>query len=298
LAPSHSRPSRKVARWLRIGLLSGLLLLVGAAAIVYLLSELALRRTYTEPRVDIVVPSDSQSVLEGHRLAQVRGCSGGCHGANTEGGVFIDNLLLAHLVAPNLTIAVRRYSNADLERIIRRGVRPDGLSVIGMPSEMFSGLTDEDLGKILAYLRSVPVLPGPAAERRLGPLARVGFVMGKLAPAAELVRRASLLTGIWPPDGDSTASGGYLARTSCTECHGLDLRGSDPAPDLRIAAGYSLEAFRDLMRTGKALGDRELPLMSPVARQRFRHFTDEELRDLYAFLVARAAQRGSAAPDS
>ena len=287
-----------ILRWLRIGFLSALVLVVGASAIVYLLSELALRRTYTEPSVDIAVPNDSQSVREGHRLAQVRGCAGGCHGANTEGGIFIDNLLLARLVAPNLTTAVRRYSNADLERIIRRGVRPDGLSVIGMPSEMFSGLTDEDLGKILAYLRSVPVLPGPAAERRLGPLARVGFVMGKLTPAAELVRRARPLTGMWPPHGDSTALGGYLARTSCTECHGLDLGGGDPAPDLRIAAGYSLEAFTDLMRTGKALGDRELPLMSPVARQRFSHFTDEELQELYAFLVARAAQRDSASPSS
>jgi len=289
---------KEILRWLRIGLLSGLLLLLGAGAIVYLLSELIVRRTYAEPRVDIVVPSDSQSVLEGHRLALVRGCSGGCHGANTEGGVFIDNLLLARLVAPNLTAAVRRYSNADLARIIRRGVRPDGLSVIGMPSEMFSALTDEDLGEILAYLRSVPLLPGPAAERRLGPVARVGFVMGKLLPAAELVRRATLLTGIWPQEGDSTSPGGYVARTSCTECHGLDLRGSDPAPDLRIAAGYSLEAFRGLMRTGKALGNRELPLMSSVARQRFSHFTDQELRELYAFLVARATKRDSASPGS
>jgi len=89
------------------------------------------------------------------------------------------------------------------------------------------------------------------------------------------------------------ARGAYLARTSCTECHGLDLRGSDPAPDLRIAAAYSLEAFRGLMRSGKALGNRELPLMSSVARERFTHFTDRELRELYAFLIVRAAKRDS-----
>lgn len=278
---------KDILHWLRLGFLSVVLLLVVAGAIVYLLSERVLRRTYTEPQVDILVPSDSQSVLEGHRLALIRGCSGGCHGANIEGGVFIDDLLLARLVAPNLTAAVRRYSNADIVRIVRRGVRPDGFSVIGMPSEMFSGLTDEDLGEILAYLRSVPPRPGPAPERRLGPLARLAFVAGKLRPAAELVGRATLLTGIWPQDGDSTARGAYLARTSCTECHGLDLRGSDPAPDLRIAAGYSFEAFRGFMRTGKALGNRELPLMSSVARQRFSHFTDPELRELYAFLIAR-----------
>jgi cytochrome c553 len=288
---------KDILHWLRLALLSVLLLPIVAGAIVYLLSERILRRTYTERRVDLIVPGDSQSVLEGHRLAQVRGCSGGCHGANIEGGVFIDNWLLARLVAPNLTTAVRRYSNADLTRIIRRGVRPDGSSVIGMPSEMFSGLTDEDLGEILAYLQSVPPSSGPAPERRLGPIARVGFLAGKLTPAAELVRRASRLTGIWPKDGAPTALGGYLARTSCTECHGLDLRGSDhPAPDLRIAAGYSFEAFKGLMRTGKALGNRKLPLMSAVARTRFSHFTDQELRELYAFLIARAATTPVLAP--
>jgi mono/diheme cytochrome c family protein len=211
-----------------------------------------------------------------------------------EGGVFINNVLLARLVAPNLTTTVRKYSNADLARIIRRGVRPDGSSVIGMPSEMFSGLTDEDLGKMLAYLRSVPPHPGPAPERRLGPIARVAFVAGKLRPAAELVRKGDLMTGTYPPDDDSNAAGGYLARTSCTECHGLDLQGGDTAPDLRIAAGYSFEAFTGLMRRGKALGNRELPLMSRVARGRFSHFTDQELLVLYAYLVARATIPDSA----
>jgi cytochrome c553 len=280
-------------RWLRIGFFSVFLLLVVAGAVIYLLSERILRRAYPEPRIDIVVPSDSQSSIEGRRLSMIRGCSGGCHGMEIEGGVFIDNLLLARLVAPNLTAAVRKYSNADLARIIWRGVRPDGSSVIGMPSEMFSGLTDGDLGKIIAYLRSVPPHTGPAPERRLGPIARFAFVAGKLRPAAELARKADLLADIYPQNGDATAAGGYLARTSCTECHGLDLRGGDTAPDLGIAAGYSFEAFADLMRKGKALGNRELPLMSRVARGRFSHFTDQELRALYSYLIARAQHHPS-----
>jgi cytochrome c553 len=284
---------KRILYWFRLGFLSVVLLLAVAGAIVYLVSERLLRKTYAVQGVAVVVPSDSQSVSEGHRLARVRGCSGGCHGADVEGGVFIDNPLLARLVAPNLTAAVRRYSNSDLERIIRRGVRPDGFSVIGMPSEMFTGLTDEDLGDILAYLWSVPPRSGPDPARRLGPVARLAFVAGKLRPAAELVGRATLLTGIWPHDGDSTARGAYLARTSCTECHGLDLRGSDPAPDLRIAAGYSFEAFSGLMRRGQGLGNRELPLMSSVARQRFSHFTDQELRELYAYLIVRGAEADS-----
>jgi cytochrome c553 len=279
---------KRIMRWFRFGALSVVLLLALGSAIVYVLSERMLRRDYTEPRVEIAVPEDSISMREGHRLALIHGCAT-CHGTEVNGAVFIDDPLLARLIAPNLTAAVRSYANADVVRIIRRGVRPDGSSVIGMPSEMFSGLTDADLGKILAYLSSTPPRPGLGPERRLGPVARIGFVVGKLRPAAELVRRAGQLSGSWPQDADSTAPGAYLARTSCTECHGLELRGEDRAPDLRIAASYSFEAFTELMRRGKALGNRELPLMSQVARRRFRHFTDQELRKLYTYLVARAA---------
>jgi cytochrome c553 len=279
---------KRIMRWFGFMALSLVLLLVLGSAILYALSERILRRTYTEPRVEIAVPRDSMSIKEGHRLALIRGCAT-CHGADVNGAVFIDHPLLARLIAPSLTAAVRSYANADLVRIIRRGVRPDGSSVIGMPSEMFSGLTDADLGRILAYLSGTPPRPGLSPERRLGPVARFAFVAGKLRPAAELVRRAGRLSGSWPRDPDSTAPGAYLARTSCTECHGLGLRGGDQAPDLRIAAGYSFEAFTELLREGKALGNRELPLMSEVARSRFRHFTDRELRNLYTYLVACAA---------
>jgi len=276
-----------ILRWLRIGFLSLVLALVLAGAIVYLLSERVLRRTYVEPLVTIALPADPGSIAEGRRLALIRGCAT-CHGGNLEGGVFIDNLLLARLVAPDLTAAVRKYSNADLVRIVRRGVRPDGSSVIGMPSEMFSGLSDADLGKILAYLRSEPLHQGLGPERRLGPIARLGFAAGRLRPAAELVRRADQVADAWPRSSDSTTWGAYLARTSCTECHGPDLGGGDKAPDLRVAAGYSFEAFTGLMRQGTALGNRELPLMSEVARRRFHYFTDQELRALHAYLTARA----------
>jgi hypothetical protein len=55
-----------------------------------------------------------------------------------------------------------------------------------------------------------------------------------------------------------------------------------------MAAGYSPEAFMRLLRTGKALGDRELELMSSVARSRFAYFSDDEIRLLYQYLLARA----------
>ena len=66
------------------------------------------------------------------------------------------------------------------------------------------------------------------------------------------------------------------------------------APDLIVVAGYDAAAFTHLMRTGKALGERELPMMSGVARGRFVHFTDEEVGDLYFFLSDLAARAAAA----
>jgi hypothetical protein len=87
----------------------------------------------------------------------------------------------------------------------------------------------------------------------------------------------------------SLARGEYLAMTTCIECHGLTLHADSPfddeaAPSLVIIAGYDETSFSHLMRTGKAIGERELPMMSGVARGRFVHFTDEEVHEVYGFL--------------
>jgi len=91
------------------------------------------------------------------------------------------------------------------------------------------------------------------------------------------------------------ARGEYIAMTTCNECHGFGLRADSPfegetAPDLIVVAGYDEPTFTHLMRTGKAIGERELPMMSGVARGRFVHFTDEEVHDLYTFLSDLAAR--------
>ena len=287
---------RRFLRWARNILLTLVAVVLVAYGVIYFVSQRTLRHAYGEPLVSLTIPTDSASIAEGKRLAQLRGCSGGCHGHEIEGATFLDDPLLAHIVAPNLTESVRRYSDAELGRIIRRGVRPDSHTVVVMPAEMFSMLTDSDLAKILAYLRSVPRMPGPLPDVRLGPLARLGIVLKQYEPAVALVHRADSLTPTYPRPGDATAPGAYLARTSCTECHGVGLTGApvgdQTSPDLKIVAGYSSDAFTKLMRTGKGLGDRELGMMSEVARDRFTHFTDAEIGALRMYLLARA--RGGA----
>lgn len=281
---------RTALKWLGRGALALILLLLVATGVVYGLSERLLNRTYDVEATAIAIPSDSASIAEGERLARIRGCYNGCHGENAEGGVFFDDPMLGTITAPDLTRAVRTLSDAELVRVIRHGVRADGGSVAAMPSSMLYHLTDEDLGAIIAFLRSLPPTDGPEADIRLGPLGRFLFVKGDFQRAAEEIDHEAPRLDPGPGDGsDPIALGRYLATTSCTECHGLDLGGGFNSPNLAIAAAYTPEQFHTLMRTGEPFDGRDLRLMDDMSRKRFSYFTDAEIDALYAFLTTELA---------
>jgi mono/diheme cytochrome c family protein len=114
-------------------------------------------------------------------------------------------------IAPNITPAgrVATWSDGDLAKAIREGIRPDG-TIIGppMPFTMYRGLSDEDLAAVVAFLRSVPAVendPG-ASEYRI-PLPPA------YGPPIESVTA--------PERGVTVAYGGYLAGAvaHCMECH-------------------------------------------------------------------------------
>lgn len=275
-------------RWLRriaLALAAVLLLAVVGWIVVYVQSERIRQRVYPLPRVDVSIPTDAASIAEGERLARVRGCFGGCHGKRAEGAVMFDEPAIARIVAPNLTAAIARYTDQQLATIIREGLRPDGRSVIVMPAEAFGVMDDADLGRTIAFLKTLPPVAGPGPDIRLGPLGRLGIALGQLHSVRQDIERA-----VPPPaaSGAQAERGRYLARSICGECHGTGLRGdSNPdftSPNLRIVMAYSPDAFSALMRTGKALGGRELRLMSAVSRERLMHLTDDEIAALYAYL--------------
>jgi len=280
---------RRVLRWAGAVVGVSVVLAIILFAVVYVASERMLDRRYPFKPTAITVPSDAESIAEGHRLAETRSCLGGCHGPSGEGRVLFHDPMIGHVVAPNLMAAAARYSDGELAGMITTGVRPDGRSMVVMPSDAFRLLAEEDLGRIIAYLRSAPAAAGPGPDFWVGPMGRVGLVVGQLNTMAELVASA-----VPPPEatGAATAHGRYLAATICGHCHATNLSGAPagpgtPAtPPLQIVAAYSPETFTQLLRTGTALGDRQLGLMREVAVASLSKLTDEEIADLYAYLRA------------
>ena len=284
---------KRLLRWIGIAFGALLVLALLAYLVVYVVSERTLRRTYPVPHVALTLPTDPEAIAEGRRLATIRGCFAGCHGRAAEGAVLSNQPLIARLVAPNLPAAARRYNAGQLAAIIRYGLRPDGRSVVVMPSEAFAGLSDDDLARIVAFLRSLPDTPGPGPDITLGPLGRLGFALGQFRTAAQLRAAARPLPAARAPQA---AQGRYLAQTICAHCHGTDLRGeSNPeftSPPLQVVAAYPPDAFTQLLRTGVALGGRRLGVMAVTAQRNLALLSDAEIASLYTYLHALPATAG------
>ena len=277
----------RLLRWIGLGLASLVAIGVVAYFVMYILSERILQRTYPLPAAAVSIPTDAAAIAEGRRLATVHGCYGDCHGKQGQGAVLFDQPIIGRVVAPNLTAAVRKYSDTELVGIIRHGVRPGGRSMMVMPSEAFVFLTDEDLSRIIAFLKALPPIEGPDPAITLGPLGRIGVAVGQFKTAAQLIAE------IVPPPAASNseaAHGRYLAQTICAHCHGTSLRGaSNPdftSPSLQVVAAYSAADFARLLKTGIALAGRTLPTMSPYARALLSHLSDAEIAALYSYLHA------------
>jgi cytochrome c553 len=256
-----------------------------AAGAVYAGSEGVRRATWPKRPMAVLASRDPEAIPRGARLATRLGCHD-CHGADLTGRLFHDEPPIARITGANLTLAVAQQSDAELARAIRTGVAADGRGLFVMPSAAFSQLTDAETADLLAYLRTTRPTGVKKQTLRIGPLGRLGVVLGKFRSEPAL-----LADGAKAPDdlGPEHREGRALSRL-CMECHGQALEGSAivKSPDLAIAASYSLADFTRLMRTGVASADRELPMMSPTARARFTDLSDAEIARLHAYLQARA----------
>jgi mono/diheme cytochrome c family protein len=164
------------------------------------------------------------------------GC-GNCHTPIGPEGFLMDQELTGRVVediepfravAPNLTPAGRiaGWSDAELAKAIREGLRPDG-SLIGppMPFTMYRGLSDDDVASMVMFLRTLPAVASelPPSEYRI-PLPPA------YGPPVETVNA--------PPRGVTVEYGAYLAGpvAHCMECH-TPMGPQGPMVDTMLGAG-------------------------------------------------------------
>jgi cytochrome c553 len=216
-----------------------------------------------------VVPA---KVAHGDRLASVLGCRG-CHGKDLTGEKWDDDPKEYGVMwASNLTRAVPGMTDAELRRLLTKGIHPRRKELWVMPSELFQHLSSADLDALIAYLRTMPASGEASPAPQPGPRALREIRSGLAKPAAVQVRERR---NVLPVDaGPQYRLGRYITSVTCSECHGARLEGyqgeEGKTPDLVVASGYTRAEFEQLITRGIPTGGRKLhPLMQSVAKTRF-----------------------------
>jgi mono/diheme cytochrome c family protein len=230
-----------------------------------------------------VMPAPTR-VKEGERIVHIDGCFG-CHGPQLTGRIVATGWMGGRIVAPNLTRIVPKDTDTQLAATIRYGVKPDGTSVVVMPSSQFIKSSDSDIAAIIAYLRTLPERQDTAGDNRWRFGTRMMLVTGLLPLQATIVNE--LERGpLWTPS-EPLALGQYLTQSHCAGCHGSDLSGEtiESSPDLRVAVQhYSLAAFDHFFKTGEGQLGHGTRTMTRVIQERFKYLTTPEVDAIYRYL--------------
>ncbi len=287
---------KKVFKWIGI-VLSGLLgVIVIMMVVLYFKGKAMFTRTYNIPDENIPIPTDAASIARGKHFTQA--ICAGCHGADLSGM----NMLNAPFMivdSANLTPskygAGSEFTNADFVRAIRHGVDNKGRALVIMPAQEFWHFSDQDLGDIIAYIRSVPAVDKQHNDPQMN---FIGYIMtgagafGKdIVPANEIAQteRPSI------PAIDVTAAyGQYLVNVSgCQGCHGAQLAGGKNAKPGSMAApnltpggdlkGWSVDQFVNTLHngvtpTGHKLNPDEMPWKT------IGTYTNDELTAIFMYL--------------
>lgn len=281
----------KIFQWIGIFLIVLLGILVLALLALFYTTNQMINKTYTVTPEPLEISTDPEIIERGRYIVTTRGACTECHGEKLTGEVFDEGFLVGRFVIPNLTAGEggvgAEFSEADWVRAIRYGVKPDGRSLIGMPSEYFNLLSDNDLAAVIAYLRSVPPVDTEYPEHELGPMFRWFILQEPTALPASLIDHSAPRPAE-PVPGVTVEYGKYLS-SSCRLCHMENMAGgTEPGAGLNLTPGGDLgkwteEQFIQTLRTGVTPSGKKLdPELMPW--KSMGKMTEEDLQAIWLYL--------------
>ena len=215
------------------------LILFGGAAYVYRTSREAVQVRSTG-RAGIALTNARASRDRGEYLYQTAARCATCHARDLGGAYVLHSDLVATLWGTNLTrgnpAVGATYSDAEFERAIRRGLRPDGMRLLEMPSRDYAAMSDDDVASLIAYIRAAPAVERAVPAFRLGIEGRLMLLTGRLGFDSD--RIPDTLPA--PPSGAA-----YAAQIGgCLRCHGA-------AGPLPLATPVDRATFAAVLNTGR-----------------------------------------------
>lgn len=270
-------------KWLKRVTAALVVLMVAAAGGIYAASVMRLNRGYDTQLVAFDARSFHISLPEAQRRATSLMCAE-CH--QEAGRVLFEEPGVGKLVAPNLSRIAPTYTDSELERLIRKGVKKDGTAALVMPAKTYAYLADEDVAAIVTWLRSLQQKPDSVPSGiEWGPLGRLGLALDQMPFEADHLDKSTYEKSR-PAD-----TGRYIVAATCLHCHRLkhayDNGFGMKTPSLAaMADSYTFAQFETLLNTGKGIGNREMPFMSQVSRESFAFLTEQEKRAVYDYLAS------------
>jgi mono/diheme cytochrome c family protein len=311
----------------RVGIVLAVLAgsLIVSFMVIYSKTQARLTRVYELPEETVTIPADAASLERGQHIFRFRGCEA-CHSEggyvnlseidqpldshlslpsqdvpHMEGNIYLEDPAVGRVVASNLTSGLggvgSEYTDPGWARAIRHGIRADGTPLLFMPSTEFYYLSDEDLGAVIAYVKSAPPV-----DHELPPstVSWTGRIVMTLVPAITFIP-AELIPHDEPrpaaPEVGITAEYGEYLTLSCKVCHGLTMSGGPipgfpsswpPAPNLTFGTGSALPSwteagFIETIRSGVTPEGRKVRgEFMPWGSYKF--MSDDELKAVWLYL--------------
>ena len=285
---------RKALKWIGI-VLGGLVVLAVVAAVgLSIAGGRQLKKTRDIQAEDIPIPSDEAALARGEHLVRGPALCSECHGQDLSGDLLFEEPGIVTVYGSNITGLGETHSRADLIRAIRHGVDIDGKQLVIMPADMYINLSAEDLGAVVAYLKTLPRVGNDQPEPELSFMGRIMLAVGMFGedalPAEYIDHNKPFPT--MPEIGANSEYGVYLAQALCADCHGEDLAGfqhtSDEPPAPNLTSGgelgeWSEADFVKAIRAGVSPdGDVIDPKFMPWPW--YAKFEDDELSALWMYL--------------
>jgi len=297
---------RKILKW------TGLILLFLAAGITIITASRQ-HLKYEAPFPVIKVSKDSLVIAQGKHLVFGAAHCINCHsGANADslinlglpvdltGGFEFDlpvGKIYSKNITPDIETGIGKYTDEQIARLLRYGVRPDGTAVFDfMP---FHNMSDEDLTAVISYLRAQRAVKKQVPANTLNGLGYVvnAFMVKPVGPEGEVPKAIV--------KDSSVGYGKYIAMSvaNCNGCHTLrDMAGAyigepfagggpfeepgkptlyppniTPDSSSRIF-GWSEQDFIRRFRMGKSISYSHMPWDA------FKRMDNIELKAVYRFL--------------
>lgn len=285
---------RKFVKWLGIALaaLAGLLVILVLAVV--LISNGKMSQRHVIDVKEVPVPTDAASIARGEHIARSVAACVGCHGEQFEGKLFIDDPALGKFWSRNLTSGQggvgSSYTDKDWVGALRHGIHPDGRALWIMPAQGLYYMNDQDLGDLIAFLKSLPPVDNETPDPQPGPIGRVLVAGGMIKPAVEILDHSRRPAA--PAAGITVEYGEYLSQiANCRDCHGPNLAGGvDPNAPVgpNLTRGGQLIAwdeaiFLSALRGGTTPAGRPLdPELMPW--KEYGGMTDDELKAFWVYL--------------